>query len=115
MKLIYLLLALACAGCAKSSGSDLSSPCSELNVAGTWVAKWSYLLLSSNCTGSETTCNSRFTYNTTDEGDVLVSVSETNGSAGCMPVGEHTCTFSRSGNELTIDCGDGAISYTKRL
>lgn len=112
MKAVALLLFVAAC-----SGSGDAGSCKNSVVRGTWNEDGGsdVMEFKSDCTGTSSSCGSTFEYPnvTSDDGNVLITVTETDGGAGCLPLGETECSYGIVGSSLAFDCGGGAVSYTK--
>lgn len=107
--------------------STSTTTCStDSNMVGTWDNNTANeaLTITSNCTLTSDYCGSSVNFNqTTSDLDqavtVTLNVQSTNGSAGCLTVGSHTCIYTRSmsnANELMAFACTGFTTnnYVKR-
>lgn len=116
MNLSKILIAslLITGGCAKAP--EMKGPCSDLNNIGTWHESTANdtLTLSGSCTGTGSYCAESFTFSRPNGANqTTVRTLTTNNNAGCLTVGDHTCTVSGSGTTLTLNCGAGNVIYQK--
>jgi len=99
---------------------SIEGTCSDSPLLGTWdnALTGDVIRLSGSCTGTSSTCQSKFSWAIREEEDpdlVLLEVSETNGAEGCLPVGDNFCDFAHDGDEFSIQCEDQPIlTYLRR-
>lgn len=113
-----LFLSVIVSACGSAESASKSTACSTSPVLGTWIndATDQYLVLGEDCIGHETSCASSFTYEKdfADAGTTTITVTATNGGAGCLPLGTLTCTYTHpTTHMLNIDCGSGIVTYLK--
>lgn len=119
MKPLLIVMAILFIGCGKKDSPTpvASVPACTSTANGSWTDEDiadDILVLNADCSGTGSYCAAKFTYTSpASSGVTVVSVSETNGNTGCLPVGKTNCTFVVSGNSLTYDCGLGTIHFSK--
>lgn len=117
MKKVLLVLALGLIfGCGGSDqqgfnggGIQASGPSCSGDYLGTWTSKQGSITLNSNCTGSESSCASQFTYSVNGSS---ASLNIFQANSGCA-TGSFNCAFLVTGNSLVVNCGGGAVTYSK--
>jgi hypothetical protein len=114
-----VMAGLLCVLAANCGGSE-SGPCSDSVLVGDWSnAEGSQTLsFGGSCTFSDDTCHYSGTYpNTTAEnGSVAFTIDSVSSEVEpCLTVGTHQCGYEViGGSVLTVDCGTGEFSYTKK-
>lgn len=102
----------------QSASNGASNACQSSNWLGTWQASApnDTLKVYPDCTALSSYCGGKYTYSLPNgNGTFNLSVSGTNGNALCAPNGSYSCAYNDSTpGQLTIDCGGGAIVYTKQ-
>ena len=101
------------------AGASTNTDCASSVISGSWtrtlLGNPDTITFNPNCSGTASRCSATFTYPnvTASSGSVLLTVTSTSGISGCLPVGEHTCTYSVSGNTLNYSCGGSGLTYTR--
>lgn len=113
-----LFVSIIVSACGSAETAVKSTACASSPVVGTWVndSTDQYLVLGEDCIGHETSCASSFNYEKDFEasGTTTITVTATNGGAGCLPLGTLTCTYTYpTVHMLNIDCGGGIVTYLK--
>lgn len=122
--LIVIICASILTACGDSGGGsaaveqiDLRQSCESESI---WTGEWidgslNRLWLNPDCTGTEFYCQASFTYYKPVGGQVLIRIDSTLSKAGCLDVGEHTCSVSHlqdgPSEYLTLNCGNGNTVY----
>lgn len=120
--IVGLFALTALVGCGNKNSSVSNGACSASGLAGTWQGNVEgtpdTLNLNGNCSGTSTACQANFTYQAGTQSygslpGVTLNVSTSNGALGCPNQGTNNCSYSLSGNSLTLYCGDSTASYSK--
>jgi len=120
MILILNVIVLASTGCGKAgdgaSGNDsgVAEACADHTARGTWRAGSSTLFLGNNCIGTESGCGLRFQFSHPAGTVVVMDVQQTSGAMGCAPLGQRTCNFVITGNNMDVSCGGAPVTYTRQ-
>ena len=116
---LTLLLALAIQGC--GSDDETTGACSDSPAVGTYdgeIAGFADVLtVGSDCSFTSTYCVAEGTVEdtgTSTSGNVTLTVTDTAGKTGCLPLGNTTCGFSILDGVLEFSCTAGTLTYTKR-
>lgn len=121
MKSIVILLAISIILVSCNKGSDSSSAaatgaCADSAILGTYKTTGETMTISADCKISSVMCASTTTFSgaTAASGYMTVTVSSTNGAAGCLALGSYNCAYQLASNVLTYNCGGGSTSITKQ-
>lgn len=108
-------------GCGDSHyESDL---CASNPALGTWKNEEDTLVISPNCTGSDSYCESMFQVgsktfeakNSDYDFQIGIIVQKTNSQPACPSVGASFCDAKVESSTLHLDCGYGMITYQKEV
>jgi len=117
--ILAFLSVVVISGCGKGSGggspqADSKPACSDTVGLGVWSNNLpSVLTFLDSCKGTESYCESEFTFSKPINNMMDVEITKNNGNPGCLSVGVHSCQFIATDSDLTFDCGNGAEFYTK--
>lgn len=123
MKKVFLAIftTVVLNSCSNGGGSDATTTvgaCASSIVSGSWLNNNNGDLLNfaSNCSYTSSLCASTGTYPnvTASSGFVIVNVTSTNGSGGCLPLGQTSCSYAVSGNTMQYNCGGGVLTFIKQ-
>lgn len=115
-RFIFACIATAAWGCSSGGGGG-GNACDGSLALGSWYdGSTDTMTFNANCSGTSSYCGSTFTVSKAIDamGTMTVTTSATNGNPGCAPVGQMSCDYAISGNNLAFDCGSGALLYTKQ-
>jgi hypothetical protein len=121
MRIIALtvFLALMIQGC--GSDEESTGACADSPVVGTYdgesLGNADVMTINADCSISSTYCVAEGTLEdtgTSTSGNITVTISDTAGKTGCLPLGDTTCGFSLSNDVLEFSCTAGTLTYTKR-
>ena len=114
---VVAMLLVACGGGGSSGGE--SAPAAPgmtcATLAGTYVEDFSgsVLVISANCTFTDSYCgyNASYSVPTSNPYAATVTIAGTNGAPGCMSSTAHTCDMGWDQNDLGVVCDGGAYTY----
>lgn len=116
---ILALLALAIQGC--GSQEEESGACADSPAVGTYDGELfgfaDVMTIGADCSFSSTYCVAEGTVEdigTSTSGNVTVTITDTAGKDGCLPLGDTTCGFTLSDDTLEFSCTAGTLTFTKR-
>lgn len=104
-------------GGAQSGKSEVSGMCGKSPMVGAWkTSQGDTITFREDCSGISVACRSRFNYPAVNgnSGIVKINILEKDGPDDCLTVGEHSCSYSVTGDEGSINCG-GAPFSIKRI
>ena len=117
----YLILTLVLLSACGVTPPDIPTPepestaCAHYTFLGTWENNQDTLTLKSNCKGTSQFCQAEFTVKDKIIAGVLtVTVEKTISHPWCLPVGVHDCAIYHNEPSLTLDCGGGAMIYSRQ-
>lgn len=117
---IILVATLLSAAFHMGCGREIDpSACSGAPFKGTWSSispAVDTITMSANCMGAGSYCGLSFEVLQWNEvrGLLDVAVTTSNEKTGCMTVGEYRCSYDIINNSLTLNCGEGFITYSAR-
>lgn len=93
--------------------------CGDAIVKGTWKLDGDAtqsVTFTDTCKFADVQCSATGTYPnvTATSGSVGITITSTNNSNSCLPVGATTCTYAIDGTSLDFNCGGGDRAYTKQ-
>ena len=101
-------------GCGKEKGGPGEfKGCADMQGIGMWHANGSDLNFKESCEGTESHCQSEFSFSKPQGNYMLIDIKKTNGQAGCLAQGKHDCQFIQTANDLAFDCGNGVEYYVR--
>jgi len=119
MPILILLASCGSEESAMMESQNAASPaCEGLSVVGRWDNQLAVEIMeiANDCTGVSDTCSVKFSFTPPDASNMTtVTVTESAGTAGCLPVGTHTCGIATSNNDnlLTVDCLGNLAFYDR--
>lgn len=117
-----LLLSLLLIGCGSdteaTSTNTSQSACEGNSLTGEWfgvTVPSDILTVNSDCTGYDSYCEASFTWAPiNDDGTITIHFLSTKGGSFCPSVpGVYDCAINEQPQDLTIDCGAGALVYER--
>lgn len=116
-----LILGLLLTGCGKSeeASTAVAPACSTSAILGSWTnlaSTTDSITFKSDCTGTTGYCGGTFTFPnvTSTSGNVLLTVTSSNGKSGCLAAGTYTCAYTISGSYMGYNCGTGNFYYSRQ-
>lgn len=111
MKLpILLSITLLLVGCGSDSSDSME--CAKNPIVGVWHSPNDTLTLEQSCDGRSNYCESEFVF-TAEAPYASLYISTTNTKSGCPALGISKCKISLDAKNLSVDCGAGAVKYTR--
>ncbi|TXG77605.1 hypothetical protein E6Q11_02430 [Candidatus Dojkabacteria bacterium] len=119
---IFSLIALSLAiGCGSDSTSSTTGGASNACASTPFLGQWTdttfgdILTLNADCTGTLPRCAATLNFkNPNSNGTIDITFTASNAAAFCPNVGTYSCAYNNLvATTLTIDCGSGALTYTK--
>ena len=117
--LLTLILTLLIQGC--GTDDNESGACADSPAVGTYdgeiLGYADVMTIGADCSFSSTYCVAEGTVEdvgTVTSGNVTLTISDTAGKTGCLPLGDTTCGFSLIDDVLEFSCTAGTLTYTKR-
>lgn len=124
LKSLLFTLSLVLSACGSDNPSNSASGggaggngCENVSFVGQWqgvTVPADTLALNANCMGTSSYCQSTFSFTPIkSNGQVTLNIQTTNGNAFCGAVGTYNCAINATEPNLTLDCGTGAVNWTR--